>query len=143
MKISSELLRETAEYVQHYMAEHFTEVILFHNYRHTIKVVRVCDIISFENGLSKKKSRIVHLAGWFSNIGYKDNTKDHEMEGAKHAKLFFEARGLDKADIEEIQECILATKAPQHPHSPTARILCDAVLFHIADRNYFDELKLL
>ena len=143
MKINSELLRETAEYVQHYMDEHFTEVILFHNYRHTIKVVRVCDVISFENGLSKKKCRIVHLAGWFSNIGYKDNPNDHEMESAKHAKLFFEARGLDKADIEEIQECILATKAPQHPHSATARILCDAVLFHIADRNYFDELKLL
>ena len=58
-------------------------------------------------------------------------------------KYFLKAKGLDKADIQEIQECILATKAPQHPHSATARILCDAVLFHLADKNYFDELKLL
>ncbi|MEO6453628.1 MAG: Pycsar system effector family protein [Ginsengibacter sp.] len=143
MKISNELLRETAEYVQQYMAEHFTDIILFHNYRHTLKVVRVCDMISMENDLTKKERRIIHLAAWFSNIGYKENPDNHEVESAKHAIVFFEEKGLDKSDIEEIQECILATKAPQHPHSETARILCDAVLFHLADRNYFDELKLL
>lgn len=143
MKISTELLRETAAYVEQYMAEHFTNTILFHNYRHTLKVVRICDMISMENGLSKKDCRALHVAAWFSNIGYKENPDNHEVESAKHAKMFLETKGLDKDIAEEIQECILATKAPQHPHSPMARILCDAVLFHLADRNYFEELKLL
>ena len=93
MKLTSEFLRETAEYVRHYMAEHFTETILFHNYRHTIKVVRVCDMISLENNLSKRECRIIHLAGWFSNIGYKENPNNHEEESAKHAKIFFESKG--------------------------------------------------
>ncbi len=39
MRITTELLRETAEYVKQYMAEYFTNTIIFHDYRHTVKVV--------------------------------------------------------------------------------------------------------
>ena len=130
MKIAISLLRETAHYVEHFMKDNFGDKILFHNYRHTAKVVRVCDMISIESGLSKRDRCIVHLAGWFSNIGYKEDPLHHEEQSAKHAKSFFEAKGMAKEDIEEIQACILATRNPQHPHSITARILCDAVLFH-------------
>jgi predicted metal-dependent HD superfamily phosphohydrolase len=143
MKITSDLLRETAKYVEQYMAEHFTEIIVFHNYSHTVKVVRVCDMLSMESNLSKKERRLIHLAAWFSNIGYKENPNNHEEESAKHAGAFFENKGLDRADIQLIQECILATKAPQHPHTAASRILCDAVLYYLADKNYFDELALL
>ena len=143
MKITSELLRETAGYVEKFMSEHFKDSIFFHNYRHTEKVVRVCDMISMESDLSKHDRHLVHLAAWFSNIGYKEDPEHHEEHSAKQARVFFETKGLDKDDIREIESCILATRAPQHPHTPTARILCDAVLYHLADNNYFEELKLL
>ena len=143
MKITIELLRETGIYVEHFMKENFTDKIPFHNYRHTAKVVRVCDMISMESKLGKRDRNIVHLSGWFSNIGYKEDPIQHEEVSAKHAKSYFEAKGLDKEDIDEIQACILATRTPQHPHSITARILCDAVLFHLSDITYFDELELL
>ena len=143
MKLSPTLLRETGQYVEHFMEENFTDKILFHNYRHTAKVVRVCDMISMESNLSKHDRGIVHLAAWFSNIGYKEDPIHHESHGASHAKSFFEAKGLDKEDIDEIQQCILSTCDPQHPHSITSRILCDAVLFHLSDITYFEELDLL
>ena len=143
MKITSELLRQTALYVEHFMKEHFADKIFFHNYRHTLKVVRVCDMISMESDISKHDRYIVHLAGWFCNMGYKEDPLHHEEHGARHAKVFFEAKGLDKEDIDQIQVCILATRSPQHPHSIAARILCDAVLFHLSDITYFEELELL
>lgn len=143
MKLSNELLRETAQFVERYMQEHLTDGMVFHNYRHTAKVVRACDLISMEGNLSKHDRHLVHLAAWFSNIGYQENADKHEERSAKLAKDFFETKGLDKDDIREIQECIMATQSPQHPHSETARILCDAVLYHLSDNNYFDELKLL
>ena len=143
MKLTTDLLRETAQYVEHFMKDNFTEKILFHNYRHTTKVVRVCDMISMESDLGKHNRFIVHLAGWFSNIGYKEDPLHHEANGAQLARSYFEAKGLDKEDIDEIQACILATRTPQHPHSMTSRILCDAVLFHLSDITYFDELELL
>ena len=143
MKINNELLKETAEYVKQYMREHLSDDVLFHNYRHTVKVVRACDLISMESDLSKHDRHLTHLAAWFSNIGYTDEPLKHEQHSAKHAKLFFETKGLSKEDIKEIEESILATKAPQRPHSVTARILCDAVLYHLTDNNYFDELNLL
>ena len=143
MKITPDILRETAIYVEHYMKEHFQPTILFHNYRHTVKVVRAADMLSMESGLDKKERVIVHLAAWFSNIGYKDDPANHEEYGAKHAKLFLDTKGLDKDDIELIQQCILATRDPQHPHTPTSRILCDAVLYHLSAPTYFEELGLL
>ena len=143
MKIPITLLRETGAYVEHFLKENLSEKILFHNYRHTTKIVRVCDMICIESGLSKHDRCIVHLAGWFCNIGYKEDPLHHEVHSVKHAKAFFESKGLRKEDIEEIESCILATKTPQHPHSTTARILCDAVMFHLSDITYFDELELL
>jgi len=143
MKLNNELLRETAKYVEEYMRENFSTDIVFHNYRHTEKVVRACDLIAMESDLSKHDRHLVHLAAWFSNIGYSDNPAKHEDNSAKHARHYFEKKGLDKDDIREIEECILATQTPQHPHSAIARILCDAVLYHLSDNNYFDELKLL
>ena len=143
MKITSDLLRETALYVENFMKQNFADKILFHNYRHTLKVVRVCDMISMESDINKHDRFIVHLAGWFSNIGYKEDPLHHEEHSAKHAKIYFEAKGLDKEDVDQIQVCILATRTPQHPHSITARILCDAVLFHLSDVTYFEELELL
>jgi predicted metal-dependent HD superfamily phosphohydrolase len=143
MKLSNELLRETAKYVEQYMYENFTDDIVFHNYRNTVKVVRACDLLSMESDLSKRDRHLVHLAAWFSNIGYRDGGDKHKELSAKLAKDFFESKSLDKDDINEIQECILATKHPQHPHSDMARVLCDSVLYHLADTNYFEELKLL
>jgi predicted metal-dependent HD superfamily phosphohydrolase len=143
MKLTNELLRETATYVEQYMHENFTDDFMFHNYRHTAKVVRACDLLSIESGLARHDAHLVHLAAWFSNIGYNQDAVKHEEHSVKHAKNYFEAKGLDKEDIKEIQECIMATQSPQHPHTTTARILCDAVLYHLSDNNYFDELKLL
>jgi len=37
----------------------------------------------------------------------------------------------------------LKTRNPQHPHTPTSRILCDAVLYHLSAPTYFEELGLL
>ena len=143
MKLNNQLLRETAEYVERYMQENFADTILFHNYKHTVKVVRACDLISMESDLSKHDRHLVHLAAWFTSIGCKDGPGKHEEQSAKYARHFFEAKGLNKDDVQEIEEGILATMAPQHPHTATARILCDAVLYHMSDNNYFDELKLL
>lgn len=143
MKITNEHLSAAAKYVQEYMAENFSEKFVFHTFRHTTKVVRVCDILSMESGLGKRDRHIVHLAGWFCNIAYHREASNHEEHSAKQAKIFFEQLKLDKEDIEEIAECILATKNPQHPQTETARILCDAVLYHLSDAGYFDELKLI
>lgn len=143
MKITPDILRETALYVEQYMKEHFQPSILFHNYRHTVKVVRAADMLGMECGLEKKERYLVHLAAWFSNIGYKDDPEHHEEYGAKHAKMFLETKGLDKDDIELVQACILATRQPQHPHTATSRLLCDAVLYHLSAPTYFEELDLL
>ena len=143
MKITTEVLREAEQYVEHFMKEHMANTVLFHNYKHTVKVVRVCDMLSMESDLNKHDRLLVHIAGWFTNIGYKEDPLHHEEHSAKHARIYLEAKGFDKDDVEEIEACLIATKIPQHPHTGTARILCDAVLYHLSDTTYFDELELL
>ena len=96
MKLSNELLRETAKYVEQYMLENFSDKLVFHSYRHTARVVRACDLLSMESDLSKHDRHLIHLAGWFSNIGYKEDPDKHEEQSAKHAKHFFEAKGWIK-----------------------------------------------
>jgi predicted metal-dependent HD superfamily phosphohydrolase len=143
MKIGPDILRETALYVEAYMKEHFDEHLVFHNYQHTLKVVRVADSIAADSDLSKQERSLVHLAAWFNDIGYEQGARDHEIVSAAHARKFFESKGLDKDDIQAIESAILSTRTPQQPQHMLGRILCDADMFHLGDHSFLDKLDLL
>jgi predicted metal-dependent HD superfamily phosphohydrolase len=143
MKISNEILRDTAIYVEAYMKEHFDEHLVFHNFPHTMRVVRVADSIAAEMGLSKQERSLVHLSAWFNDIGYEHGEKDHETVSATHARKFFESKGLSKEDVSAIESTILTTRSPQQPQHVLGRILCDADMFHLGDHSYLEKLELL
>lgn len=143
MKITSETLRETALYVEAYMREHFDPHLVFHNFPHTTRVVRVADTIAAEMELTKQERFLVHLAAWFNDIGYEHGRKDHEAVSAAHARKYFESKGLAKEDVLAIESTILSTRSPQQPQHALGRILCDADMFHLGDHSFLDKLELL
>lgn len=143
MKVTPDILRETALYVEAYMKQHFDDHLVFHNYAHTVKVVRVADSIAAESDISKQERSLVHLAAWFNDIGYEQGHKDHEVVSAAHAKKYFESKGLDKEAVSVIESAIISTRTPQQPQHVLGRILCDADMYHLGDHNFFDKLDLL
>lgn len=136
MSPTPELMKETADYVMQYLTQHLPAACVFHDLSRTLKVVRHCDTLGIEMELPKGKRSLLHLAAWFQDIGYAVNPAAHEQAGAAEALRFFTEKGLDGESIQDIQNCILATRSPQQPQNLMAQILCDADCYHLADKHY-------
>ena len=143
MKITNELLRDTALYVEKYMKENDNSLLVYHNYTHTLNVVRACDIISMNCELGRQDRMAIHLAAWFHDIGYFTNPHDHEVTGAAMAVDYFIEKGLDKDTIADIEDCILATRLPQQPTTLMAQVICDADLHHLGTKEEAHDSSLL
>ena len=50
---------------------------------------------------------------------------------------------MDSKTKNQVEGCILATKIPQKPKTLLEQILCDADLFHLSSKKFFEKSELL
>jgi len=142
-RFSTSLIESTKEYVGGFIGDHFTEKICYHNIDHTLGVVEACQIIGKNTEISDFDLEKVIVAAWFHDAGYYLGCKDHEKESARIAKEFLLSENLNSIYINEVSNCILSTKIPQHPKSLLEKILCDADLYHLSSDLFFSRSALL
>src|SRR5690606_39435324 len=100
------ILRQVEDYVLKIMSEQLPNHYFYHNYTHTQRVVKhINELIAAEN-LDEKESEIVRIAGWFHDVGYIKNPKDHELESAGIAEDFLRERNYPEDRIAIVKECI-------------------------------------
>jgi predicted metal-dependent HD superfamily phosphohydrolase len=136
-KISEEIVRQARDYIAKLLDEKLSEKITFHTFAHAKYVAESAEIIGRESGLSKDELNLVVLSAWFHDIGYIINSKNHEVESVKIATSFLVSKGIDKREIEQVKNCIMATKIPQQPKDTVSQVLCDADLKHLSEESYF------
>ena len=134
MKLTTELLRDTALYVKDYYNHHFTEPYYFHNYNRTMNIVRNCDALAVSMNLGKQDLKLAHLAAWFLELGYCHDYQDYQAKSVELAREYFTTKELEDGIFEKIQECILSTRVPQQPVSLISQLVCDASMYHLADK---------
>lgn len=143
MKINSELLNETEEYVCKLIAEKSPENLIYHTLEHTKSVVRNAQLISKNENLTEEEMNILMISAWFHDIGYLKIYTGHEKESVKTATSFLSQKNVDSETIKLISESIMATKFPHKPTGKIAEILCDADFMHIGSENYFESAEKL
>jgi hypothetical protein len=135
MKLTTELLRDTALYVKDYYTSHFTEQFYFHHYNRTMNIVRNCDALAVNMDMGKQESKLAHLAAWFLELGYSKDYHHYQKRSVELAKDYFKTKGLDDVQLEKIEECILSTRIPQQPVSAISQLVCDASMYHLAEKD--------
>ena len=135
MKITTELLRGTALYVKEYYNNHFTEQYYFHNYNRTMNIVRNCDALAVSMDLGKQELKLAHLAAWFLELGYYRDYHNYQTRSVELAKEYFKTKALEDGIMERIEECILSTRVPQQPVSLVSQLVCDASMYHLAEKD--------
>ena len=143
MKLTTELLRETALYIQDYYNSNFNEQYCFHQYNRTINIVRHCDALASSMDLGKQESKLVHLAAWFLETGYCIDYQNYQVKSAELAAAYYKAKGVEDEKIETIVECILSTRMPMQAVTATAQIVCDASMYHLAEKDAHQILNTL
>jgi len=135
MKLTTELLRDTALYVRDYYAAHFNDQYTFHNYTRTVNIVRNCDALGVSMNLGGQELKLAHLAAWFSELGFSEDHRNYQAKSVKLAREYFRTKKLDDGIFEKLEECILSTRVPQQPVSVISQLICDATMYHLAEKD--------
>ena len=121
-----------------------TQGLIFHNLNHTKKVVKHTARISEHYQLEPEKHFIVMAAAWFHDSGYLSGPVDgHENRGAENARAYLIKKGLSEQTVESVAQCISATSVKQTPQELLSQIICDADLYHLGTKDFFDQNKLV
>src|ERR1700748_2575514 len=140
----STTLEQAKHYVRSYFDHHVNEKLFYHNLKHTERVVEAATQIGQHYQLNDADFFTVTVAAWFHDIGYLNGAgKGHEDRGAKMAQAYLEGTGVERAVIEAVCRCIVATQLPQRAVGLTEQIVCDADLYHLGTDDFGDRNKLM
>jgi predicted metal-dependent HD superfamily phosphohydrolase len=115
----------------------------FHNLWHTKHVVQAAGEIADYYDLSAKDKEILFIATWFHDLGYESDYQNHEEKSVEFCKQFLEELNYPPSDIKKVSEIILSTKINTIPKSDLQRIIRDADLAHMAQKNGLEQGELL
>lgn len=135
MKLSTDLLHETALYVKNYYDAEFSVDFTFHNYNRAVTIVRHCTTLGVQMNLKKEESKTLHLAAWFLETGYSRDYDNYQSASVTIANAYLEEKGVDEDVTKSIEELILSTRVPEQPVTLMAQVLCDARMYYLAEKN--------
>jgi len=123
-----------------YIARLFTEKLsgqlVFHNFHHTMNVVRGVKTIGRNLNLSEQDKEILILAAWFHDSGHINQYVGHEKESQKIAKEWLTEENYPSEKIAQVLACIAVTQLPQQPKNLLEQIMCDSDLYHLSLGEY-------
>ena len=136
------LVERVEDYVKRKL-NHLPKNMYFHNVKHTQMVVRASKEVCDKVKASEDIEEIVLIAAWFHDIGYLSDYYNHEEESKIIALEFLIKENYNPRKINEVLNCINATRFGYEPQSLAEKIIRDADVYHLASTKYFDWLAKL
>lgn len=134
----SEILQLTEQYVTDLLENQLDERYLYHNLKHTQRVVKSTKELANACALSEQETEQLLLAAWFHDTGFSVSADDHEKEGCKLATAFLTKHSYPKDGIESVGRLILATEKSFDPETTPEKIIRDADCSHFAKKTYWE-----
>jgi HD superfamily phosphodiesterase len=139
----SEILVKTEAYAVDLLSTELDPKYLYHNLRHTQRVVKSTEELIEANSLDTKEKEVLLLTAWLHDTGYTQGHEQHERNSCKIAKEFLEEQGYDAEGIKQVQACIMATQMTYEPKNLSEQIIRDADASHFAQKSYLETCELL
>ncbi len=136
--MSSSLIEKADKFVFNLLKKELPNTFIYHNYEHTKRVLRSIKEIIENSDISEKDAEILQLAAILHDTGYTKKRIGHEEESVKIATKFLKANDVDDKTIAAVNDCIMATKFKDTPHSKLEKMIRDADASHFG-KDYFHE----
>ena len=118
--------------------------LFYHNLQHTAKVVNRTKEIAAHYNLIESDIMVLTVASWFHDTGYLfDEIAMHEEKSAHLMREFMKDYLPDNDLLNNIEECIMATKANAKPANLLQQILVDADSYHFGTKELDTTNKLV
>jgi len=127
--------------IKPYVTELFTRrnlpFLKYHNLHHTEMVVERANEIANNDSLSDRELFCLITAAWFHDTGHLFNElAEHEKTGTDLMAAFLKSFLIEEGMINQISDCIMATKIPSDPKTTIEKIICDADTYHFGTREF-------
>lgn len=143
MQYMSDILEKTENFVNELLSNQLDPKYLYHNLRHTQRVVKSTKELLNSLDLGEKENEILLLATWLHDTGYTKGMEQHEESGCTITNEFLEAQGYDPDSRQKVCNLILATKRYYEPKTPSEEIIRDADASHFGQKSYLETSELL
>jgi len=129
------------------LEQQLPERFVYHSLEHTRdNVYPIAMRIAELEGISGRALCLLRTAVYFHDLGFSEPphvAQDHEVRGSAIAEQILPNFGYDDDDISLIQGMILATKLPQQPKTLLERIIADADLSVLGQRDFLKQNRAL
>jgi len=139
----SELIVKTKQFVVDLLSNELDPNFLYHNLRHTERVVKSTEELITFYKLDAKDREVLMLAAWLHDTGYTKGTDNHEENSCAIAKKILSKLGSDTKLIKNVAACIMSSKRFAEPTSLLEEIIRDADSSHFGQNSYLETAELL
>ena len=139
----SEIIEKAEVFVTHLLQDELDPKFLYHNLRHTQRVVKSTKELINNYDLGDSESERLILAAWFHDTGYTKGVENHEENSCTISEKFLKENKYDPSGIEVISDVILATKRYHEPTGLFEEIIRDADSSHFAQKSYWETTDFL
>ncbi|WP_276388642.1 Pycsar system effector family protein [Eudoraea chungangensis] len=139
----SSILEKTESFATELLVSHLDPKYLYHNLRHTQRVVKSTYELIEALELATDEKEILILSAWLHDVGYTRGHKNHEKESCIIAEEFLSSQNYPKERIEKVKSCIMATVMHHQPTNLNEEIIRDADSSHFAQKSYLETCELL
>ncbi|MEL6303340.1 MAG: HD domain-containing protein, partial [Bacteroidota bacterium] len=139
----SEIVEKAEKYVSDLLQDELDTKFLYHNLRHTQRVVKSTkELLNYYN-LDTAENEKLLLAAWFHDTGYTKGVKTHEKNSCGIARDFLDAQQYPSEQSKTICDIIMATQRHYEPQNLNEQIIRDADASHFAQKSYWETTDFL
>ncbi|MCK8479377.1 Pycsar system effector family protein [Psychroserpens algicola] len=136
--MATDLIKKTEEFVFDLLKKELDPIFLYHNFKHTERVLKSTREIIENTDVTKDEAQILEIAALLHDTGYTQGAEDHEEKGVKIATDFLTKHDADQTLIDAVNTCIMETKFKEVPNTKLGKIIRDADASHFG-KKYFEE----
>lgn len=137
------IVDKSEKYITEKLNPENTTDSLYHNLRHTKRVVNSVTTLVEEIGVEDKDAEVLLVAAWFHDVGYTVSYDEHEEKSCEMARDFLSKEGCSDDFISEVLSLIRATKRNYEPKNQLEKIMRDADSSHVAKKSFLTASELL
>lgn len=132
------IIAKAETFVFELLKKELDQTYLYHNYKHTERVLKSTRELIENTELSKEEGVILELAALFHDTGYIEGAENHEEKSIEIASKFLKDHDIQQSIIDSVNQCIIETKFGEEPTTKLGKIIRDADASHFG-KDYFTE----
>jgi HD superfamily phosphodiesterase len=132
------LINNAEQFVFDLLKNELDQTYLYHNHKHTERVLKSTREIIENSDVSKEEAQILEIAALFHDTGYIDGSENHEERSVEIATKFLKEQDVKQDFIDSVSHCIMETKFKDEPTTKLGKIIRDADASHFG-KKYFSE----